>query len=738
MKKAGKPRKLTEVAPAETLQARGTWGPHLWRIALLWAVLFASYSNSFEAGLVFDNSPVISEDPRIRAATSENFRLILTGDYWYKNGTSGLYRPLTTLSYLANYALLENGPRPAGYHWINLVLHGLNVSLVYALGMLVFEEPMLALALAAIWGLHPLLTESVTNIVGRADLMAGFGVLAGLLMYARAAAAEGRRKLACLAGLVAAQAVGLFSKESAVVLPGIMLLYDLTWPKRASWRSRAPAYAALVLPFALFYYMRSGVHTHLLINFGENPLVDAGFWTARMTALKVIGKFLWLFLWPARLSADYSYNAIPLFGSAPWEDAKALLALAVCVGAGIFAVRARSHHQPLFFFLLFFFIALSPTSNLIVLIGSIMAERFMYLPSVGLAGCLVVAIHWLAGKVSSKRPSAIQTAWAGTGMICLALGVRTYNRNFDWRDGVSLWSSAIEAYPQAARPHNNLGFALLEIPGRLPDAIAEYQAALRIRPDYVEAHYDLGNALVKAGRLPEAIAEFQAAVRIAPNYADAHNNLGNVLFEAGRLSEAIEQFHIALRIKPDYAEAHNNLGNALMQSGRLSEAAVEFESAARIRPDYAEAHNNLGNALARIPARLPDAAAEYQKALHIRPDYAEAHNNLGNALSQIPGRLPDAIAEFQAALRIRPDYAEAHNNLGGVLLSSGRLADAIAEFQAAVRLRPDLPDAHYNLANAWLQAGRPEDAIAEFEAVQRIRRDPEVQQILGRLRARRQ
>ena len=162
---------------------------------------------------------------------------------------------------------------------MNLALHEVNVSLVYALGILVLGERAPALALAAIWGLHPLLTESVTNIVGRADLLAAFGVLAGLLCYVKGASAAGRRKLAWLAAMVAAQAVGLFSKENAAVLPGIMLLYDLTWPERAAWRGRALAYAALALPFAAFFYLRGALHMHMLARLrrespGERRFLD--------------------------------------------------------------------------------------------------------------------------------------------------------------------------------------------------------------------------------------------------------------------------------------------------------------------------------------------------------------------------------------------------------------------------------------------------------------------------------
>jgi len=725
---------------------RRTWRRHGLRLLAIWGLILIAYSNSFQAALVFDNASIIERDPRIRQATAQNIASILTGGYRYVNATDGLYRPLTTFSYLLNYAVFGNGPHPAGYHWVNLVVHQINVALVYALAVATLGETAPAGALAAIWGLHPLLTESVTNIVGRADLLAAFGVLAGLLCHVRGASAAGRRKLAWWAGVAAAQAVGLFSKESAVVLPAVMLLYDLTWFDRAAWRARAPAYGALALPFAAFFYLRGQIHPHMLITFAENPLVRAGFWTARLTAVKVMGKLLWLFVWPARLSADYSFNAVPLFGWRLWnrEDAKALVALAVLLSAAILALlpafRRRRAARPMIFLLVFFFVAALPTSNLIILIGSIMAERFLYLPSVGLAGFVVAAIYALGQRLPLRRPATARVAWAALGAVCLAFAARTYARNLDWKDELSLWTSAVDVCPESAKAHYNLGKTLEPLPGRLPDAIAEYRAALRIDPADGEAHNNLGNALARIpGRLPEAIAEYQAALRLEPDRAQPHNNLGNILAGIpGRLPEAIAEYQAALRIEPGNAEVHYNLANALLRlPGRAPEAIAEYRAALRIDPDHADAHTNLGNALSGVPGGLPEAIAEYRAALRIEPDLASAHINLATALSGLPDGLPEAIAEYRAALRIRPDSAEGHYDLGTALARvPGQLPGAIAEFQAALRSEPNLVEAHVNLGNALAQIpGRQSEAITEYEAALRIRPDPVVRQMMDSLRA---
>ncbi len=749
--KTGKQRRLREVSRPAVKQAaaaeenRRTRRRHAWRLLAICGLILLAYSNSFQSALVFDNASIIGRDPRIREATAHNINAILHEGYRYTNAGDGLYRPLTTLTYLLNYAVLGNGPRPAGYHWVNLAVHEVNVALVYALGIAILGEGAAAWALAAIWGIHPVLTESVTNIVGRADLLAAFGVLAGLLCHLKGASATGRRRWAWLAGIAAAQAVGLFSKENAAVLPGLMLLYDLTRSGRSPWRRRAPGYAALALPVAAFLYLRMGVPTHMQVTFADNPLVTAGFATARITAIRVMGQLTWLFLWPARLSADYSYNAAPLFhwSAFDWDDGEALIALAfLCAAllAMIQALRRRRAGHPMFFFLAFFFIAELPTSNLIITIGSIMAERFLYLPSVGLAGLAVAAALALRRRFPWRPPAAAQAASAALGIACLALGARTYTRNLDWKDELSLWTSAVQVCPESAKAHYNLAKALEVLPGRMTDAIAEYRIALRIYPDDEQAHTNLGNALSsQPGGLPEAIAEYRAALRIAPNSAEPRNDLATALATLpGRLPEAIDEYRTAVRLQPNNAEVHYNLANALVHApGGVTEAIAEYREALQIDPNHADAHLNLANALSHLPGRLPDAIAEYRAAIRINPGLAAAHINLGNALSGMDGRLPEAAAEYRAALRSDPDNAEAHYDLATVLeRMPGGLPDAIAEYRAALRRQPNMFEAHVNLGNALARTpdGR-KDAIAEYEAALRIQSDPVVRQMADRLRA---
>jgi tetratricopeptide (TPR) repeat protein len=662
---------------------------------LIWTVVLIAYSNSFYAGMVFDNASVILQDPRIRDARSDNVGQIFRGEYWYNSSGSGLYRPLTTLSYLLNFAVLGDRFNPMGYHWINLCIHCLNTSIVYALGMLLLGRPRMVFAITLIWGIHPLLTESVTNIVGRADLLAALGVFGGLLCYIKAARERGRRACLWLVLTALAQAVGVFAKESALILPAVVLLYDMTSSGSVAWRTRPLHYTAFALPIAGYFYLRSGIQSHLTVDFADNPLVAADFWTAKLTALKVIGKISGLVIWPQHLSADYSYNAVPMFGrsSTPWENAMAIVALGACVGAIGLAVRCRRSYWVFSFFLGFCLLALVPTSNLFVLIGSIMGERFAYVPSMPLIGCIVIAFDG-ARSVWARRlygGSAYVLGVAGCA-TCLAFAARTYSRNLDWRDDYSLWTSATAVCPENAKAHNNLGNALLRVPGQRVDANDGFEGGELVLPDYQGEYNDLGAAPRTQANLAGAIREYETALRINPNFVEAHFNLGNALIrQPDRSAEGIDELQAALRLRPNYPEAHNALGNALARlPGRTSDAVVEFQIAIGERPAYVAAHGNLGNALLHLPGRLDDAIREDRIVIALAPELAEAHYNLANALL-ISGRAPEAVSEYEAALKIRPEFAEAHYNLASALSRiPGRQGDSIAEYHTAIRLRPDL------------------------------------------------
>ena len=479
---------------------------------------FAAYSNSFSAGFPFDNKQLILQDPRVREASGANLDLILQHSYWWPYGESGLYRPVTTLSYLFNYAVLGNGERAAGYHWFNLAAHTINVLLVFSLMLRLLSRAtaearyareggsrtFVALATAAIWAVHPLSTEAVTNIVGRADLLAAMAVLGAFLMYLNGRAAAGPRRLAWFAGVAAAAALGFFSKESAVVIVPVILLYELAWWDHTRSR-RALLWASIAIgpPLLLMWSHRAtvlGSAPPAEFAFVDNPIVGAGFWTGRLTAITVIARYLALLVCPATLSSDYSYSQIAIF-SGTARDWFSILAVAAFAAFALFLWRVQKAPPYLrangaaAFFAAFAFVTFLPASNLLFPTGTIMAERLMYLPSLGLIALFTIGLFAAARRFGSRAAAVIAVV-----LIVGGLAGRTWLRNPAWTDDVSLWTAAVEASPNSAKAHRALAEALYDADpahARIDQVIVEAERSVSLLsavPDRWNSYHDFRQA----------------------------------------------------------------------------------------------------------------------------------------------------------------------------------------------------------------------------------------------------
>jgi tetratricopeptide (TPR) repeat protein len=238
--------------------------------------------------------------------------------------------------------------------------------------------------------------------------------------------------------------------------------------------------------------------------------------------------------------------------------------------------------------------------------------------------------------------------------------------------------------------------------------VISYRRALEIKPQYAEAHSNLGKALLELKQPDAAVTSCRRALEIKPQYAEAHNNLGTAFLSLGQFDVAVISLRRALELKPDFAEAHNNLGNALLSLDQLSDAAASCQRALELKPDFAEAHNNLGRVFLQLN-QLDEAAASYRRALKFKPDFAEAHNNLGRVFLQL-NQLDEAVASCRQALQLKSDFAEAHATLGGALHQLNQLDEATASCRRALQLKPDFAEAHINLCNTLKRLGRVDEA----------------------------
>ena len=687
-----------------------------WRLlaggAVIAVAVVAAYSRTYSVPLLFDDGGAIANNASIRHWGSA---------FWPPITTTAGGRPVLNLSLALNFAI--SGTSVWSYHALNLAIHGLAALTLFGIFRRTLAPrvgpaaPGLAFSAALLWALHPLQTESVTYIVQRAESLMGLFYLLTLYCFIRGT--EGQKAEEPNPGRPGTSVflyfsaffclLGMATKEVMVSAPLILLLYDRTFVAGTfseAWRRRRRFYAGLAATWLILLFLVLSTH-----NRGGSAGFGRGVsWTGyALTQFPAIFRYLRLSVWPHPLVFNYGAERVESL-RAIWPTAVLVTGLMAATGWAL--VRAGPRERVLGFAGAWFFAILAPTS-LVPIYTQTAAEHRMYLALIPVVGLIVVELHRRLGRAALP--------------VCVALAaglfVLTWERNQTYRSALVLWADTAAHCPGNVVARDNLGCELEKVPGRTRETIAEFEAALRLDPNDVTAHTNLGFVLSRDGRTAEAIAQSEEALRLDPNNAAAHANLGFALSAEGRTAEAIAEYEAAVRLKPNQAEMHYNLGFALARTaGRLDQAIAEFAEALRLKPDDVEAHYDLGFALS-AEGRTAEAIAQYEEALRLKPDHAQAHNNLGNALSA-EGRTAEAIAQYEAALRLEPNDAEAHNNLGNALSAAGRTTEAITQYETTLRLKPAYAEAHFNLGNALENMpGRLNEAIAQYEAAANLKPD---------------
>lgn len=587
--------------------------------------------------------------------------------------------PITWLSFLVDYNL--HGLEAGGYHLTNVLLHLCNVLLLFSVLMGMTGAVWKSGLVAALFALHPLHVESVVWVTERKDVLSTlfwFMTLWGYNRYVKHPSPG--RYLAALFFF----ALGLMSKPMLVTLPFVLLLLDY-WPfgrllnektgwSRVVWEKIPFLVLALVFAIAAFLTQRQA---GALATLGEVSI------PSRIgNALNSYVQYIVNAFWPAKLSVIYPHPGV----LPAWQVACAFLFLAAVTISVLVYYRRRPY---LLVGWLWYLGTLVPVIGLVVIGPHAMADRYAYVPLVGIYIALVWGMQALADKYGGLRKALPFIA-----VLAIASLVPVTRAQVGyWRDSISLFSHALEVSDNSYIAHNNLGLALIG-QGRFQESVGHFRESIRIKNND-KAHNNLGLALVKLGRTAEAIGEFKEVLRINPDHAEAHYNLGLALVRLGQIDEAVDEFTEVLRISPDHAEAHNNLGSAFLDRGQADAAVTEFNEALRINPDNVTARYNLGLVFLSL-GRTSGAVEEFTEVLRVRPGHARAHYGLGLALLNL-GRLNRAAEELREALQINPDYLEAHNLLGEILGRLGQLKEAAAEFKEALRIKPDDVVARRNL-----------------------------------------
>jgi tetratricopeptide (TPR) repeat protein len=670
---------------------------------------------SLSAGFIHDDHRIIEQNELIRDPA--HVPAILTRGYWTvdERQVPNLYRPVTILSFALSHAV--GGLRPFGYRAANLALHALVAALVYLLARRTFGLPSSSTALAsripgaaldpALWAgllfaVHPVHTEVLGLVVGRGEILAAAGTILSVLLFLRgverAAAGETSRARRMYVLSLSAFAFGFLSKENAVAAPFLTLAADLTLrrdssgrPVRPAWGYHAGSAALLVLLLGVRATVLGGLGTARFTHFIDNPIAYQPFLLGRLTALKALAEYARLLVFPLRLSIDHSYNALPPAASAaePLVVAGGVVLLAGALGLATAWKRRRAAA----FALAFVALALAPVSNLLVPIGTILAERLLYLPSVGaclLAGALV---SWSAARApgasgapgGSQAPAVTASIVASVPLVAVVglLGARSIVRLLDWRDDRSIFASAIAVTPGSARAQFNYGSAS-EDAGDDVDAERGYRAALAIWPAFSDAHYNLAGLLARRQGWAEAIEHYRQALAEQPGNVTYLVNLGHALSRAGRPEEALVPLEKAVGLDASSDRGWTNLGTALLRLGRGPEAVRAYREASRLAPDNVEYLMNLGMAQ-EAGSDTAAAAISYAAAAERRPADPILRYRLGRALEQA-GRPSEAAAAYREAIRLSPESPVPRRSLGLLLFRSGDLVGAREALERAEAL----------------------------------------------------
>jgi protein O-mannosyl-transferase len=675
--------------------------------ALVFLATIAAYLPSLTADFIWNDSDYVTA-PALRSLAG-------LGRIWTEIGATQQYYPLLHSAFWLEHMLW--GDHPLGYHVFTVLLHAIAAVLfARALRRLLngassfpsgsIPYPGAEWLAALIFALHPVHVESVAWVSEQKNTLSLVFYLAAALAYLRF---DGERRPGDYFAALSFFVLSLLCKTVTSTLPAALLV-ALWWKRgRLDWRRDARP----LVPWFIAGVAAGMFSSWVEKNFGgaRGPEFDISFVDRALVAGRAVCAYAGRLAWPFGL--NFIYPRWTIDPRALWQWLFPLGVLAVA--AGLWCLRRRTRAP--FAAFLFFVGSLFPVLGFVNLYGarySWVWDHWQYLADLGPIALAAVGI---AAAWSHAAPHVRRYEAGILVALTLFLGALTWSHCGMFHDDRTLYLQNLERNPDSWLAHNNLGCELDSVPGGKDQAIAQFEAALRLNPAFFEAHNNLGCDLEKTpGRMDDAVAQFREAIRLKPDYAEAHYNLGNALGAEGRTEESITEFRAALNLKPRYAQAHYNLANTLAATGRTAEAVDEFQAAILSQPDYAEAHNNLGLALARIPGRQDEAVSQFREAIRLNPNIAQAHSNLGNALATDPGKLDEAIAQYGEALRLNPGLADAHFYLANALVQAGRIPEAIQQYGKTLEIQPDLAEASSNLGMLLCRTGHPQEGLVCIEA----------------------
>jgi len=640
-------------------------------IALIGATGIAAYFNSLHCSFHFDDPTSILDNYAIRDISN-------LGAIWN-------YLPRRFILYLSlalNYHL--NGLNVFGYHLFNLGIHLATAVLVWWFVLLTLETPavkknditqhahLLALFAGLIFVSHPIQTQAVTYIVQRAASLATMFYLLSLCFYIKS-------RLPCqppgLTGLsfnfyytcaLISCIAGMFTKETVITLPLMILLYEFTFltepNQRINWKGLLPfLLCVFIIPITILLTETNPGRLHVL---QTEPGISSFHYL--LTQFRVTLTYIRLLFLPIHQNADYDY---PI--STSLFELPTLLSLIVSVGVLGTAKYLFSKYRLLSFSIFWFFLTLLPESSIFP-IHDVIFEHRLYLPMVGFSLFMVSLLYYLLSKNSIKIMIIVLS------ILVAAYSVLTFERNKVWKDDMTLWTDVVQKSPHKARGYGNRGYEYY-LRGNFPQALSDVNQAIAIEPNYA-AHNVRGIIYAKEGLLPQARIDFNQAIAINPNYDRPYNNLGIIDADEENFLQAIADFNKAIQINPHYTEAYNGLKDA--------------EKRLEITPQNSNDYLNRGSIYAKA-GKLLEAMDDFNKSIELDPHNASAYTNRGYIYAK-ENNLPRAVLDISQAIAINPKLAVAYNNRAILYYELKEYAKAWADVQKVKDLGYAVAPNYYN------------------------------------------
>jgi len=658
-----------------------------WIFCLLLAlVTVAVYGGAFSSDFIrFDDPRYVTENRNVSGG------LTLDGVAWaFTTFFKSNWHPVTWLSHMLDVELY--GLNPAGHHATNLLLHVANSLLLFAVLRTATRAPRRSALVAALFALHPTHVESVAWVAERKDVLSTLFWLLATASYVAYARRGGVARYAATALLLL---LGLAAKAMLVTLPFVFLLLDY-WPlERLRFDRSAMRLLVEKLPFLGIAAAFAVVTFTAQTTGGAVALGDpVPFHLRAANAVVSYGLYVWQTVWPVDLALLYPHPYLP--GGTPWRGWQVVFAGAGLLAASAVFLRARRHRY-LAVGWLWFLGTLLPVIGIVQVGAQGMADRYTYVPCIGL---YVIAAWGGADLVrrASRRGEGFGVAPALVALVALAaLGIASHRQVGYWRDTILLFEHSLAVAPGGYALHNNLANELFDR-GRPDDAIRHYRRALEIKPDYYIAHKSLGKALRNRGERYEAMRHSLLGRQIELDSLEGELQLGDARLQEKDPQAALVHFRRAALLAPDSELVQRALGQAHMDLGKPDEAIDFYRRAAQLAPDSYLTRRAL--ALALLFRRdLPAATAEFREVVRIRPESARDLHQLGHLLRAV-GDWDGAIVQYRRAVAAAPEEAILHLSLGDGLLASGDLDAAIVSYRQGIVIEPDAPAGRERLERA--------------------------------------